>query len=486
MKPIISVVGNHGSPIPTLTKILWSNSTFVAGEHLNHNSTPPMPINLPGNAPYVFSFLNPLAADPKFRISLSNYTTVKPGDPGTSVFWVFDPTGPSWVQKGQPSPMNPPFNPYAFANIKYGASPYEVPYLVVADYDSANNNGGTLCLVSMSSTDAYARVASLGIANQTSGGYTYQAHVQDVHVDGDRIFALVIYSSILSTAPFNLQYIQSELREYALTGSGSNIAFTQVGATRALSKNAVSLVPYIDSVNSKKYLFAPCIGGMQNFGPLNNGAESSLSLFDITSAIGYEQKPYIGGVATGLHDFRGFAISSDGIAYILTGDYGTDGSMSCSLYQDTAANLIGKASGTIPRSLLIKSAVNTSAYFWALGICDNGYGEEYLAFAKGSNYDPTAIMAYDELHLLKVGQTWSDIGDTYNVIIPPNSVTGGVAGLTEETSGGFAINSMDISVLGGLSVRMKSAVRPPHAPKSPDEPTEEPSDEPTEEPSDKD
>ncbi|MDR1166289.1 MAG: hypothetical protein LBO66_10595 [Deltaproteobacteria bacterium] len=478
-KPLISILGNIGTyttTFPTLNKILWSNSTFVAGERLNYNSTPPMPINTPGNDPYVFSFLNPLAADPTFRISLSNYTTAKPGDPGTSVFWVFDPTGPSWVQKGQPSPMNPPFNPRAFANILYGDAPNQVPFLVVADYDSANNNGGTLCLVSMNSADVYARVTSLGIPNQTSGGYTYQAHVQDVLVLGSRIFVLVIFSNILSTAPANLQYIKSELREYALTTSGGNIAFSQVGSTRALSKNAVSLVPYIDSVNSKNYLFSPCIGGMQNYGTPNNGAEASLSLFEITAGISLESTPYIGGTATGLHDFRGFAISSDGIAYILTGDYAADYSMGWSLYQDTAANLIGKAPSTIPRSLLIKSDVNTSAYFWALGICDTGTGGEYLAFAKGSNYDLTDFVAYDELHLLEVGEAWSDGNNTENVIIPPNSTLGGVAGLTEETSGGFAINSMDISVAGGTTIQLKSAARPPQAPKSTEEPKEEPTD----------
>ncbi|MDR1045639.1 MAG: hypothetical protein LBP33_11060 [Candidatus Adiutrix sp.] len=462
-KPIISVVGtlgNYSSNIPTLSKILWSNSTFIADEYLDANSSPAMPISSASNAPYVFSFLDEAASQPQFRVSLSNYSYTL-GATGSSTYWVYDPTGTGWSLQGQPSPMNPPYNPYGFANITYSST----PYLVVGDYDSANNNGGTLCLVSMSGTGSYGTVASIGIANQTSGTYTYQAHVQDVYVAGSRIFALVIYSNILSTAPANLQYISSEVREYKLiTDANGNVAFDPVGSAVSISKNAVCLVPY--SSGSNNYLFIPCIGGMQNYGPPNNGADSSLSLVELTTTgIGPEAKPYIGGAASTLHDFRGMAIASDGTAYILTGDYAANTSMSWSLYKDNAATLIGKASGTIPLSFRIQSDVNTSAYFWALGICQGG-ADEYLAFAKGSVNNPSAYVAYDELHLLKVGQTWSPTNDANNVIIPSNSTTGGTAGLTQATANGFAINSMDISVPGGVPTPptpLRSAAPPARA-----------------------
>jgi hypothetical protein len=454
-KPIVSVVGNLGnyqSPSPILDKLIWSGSVvppaFVAAEQLSGAS---MPISAYGNAPYVNSFLNLAAAAPQFRVALSNYTYTL-GNPGTSQFWFYDPTGAGWLLKSGPTSFNPPFNPYALANIDFGGN----HYLVVADYDSASNNGGTLCLLSMSSADVYATVTALSIPNKTvtvdETTYTYQAHVQDIYVDDNRIFVLVIYSNIDSTVPPSLTYINSEVREYELALQGVNIVFSQVGDPVEIGKNAVSLVPYADG--NDKYLFIPAIGGMQSNGS-NNGADSGLYVIDVTSDMEEAQQAYIGGTYPTLHDFHGIAISTNGTAYILTGDYDVNYNMDWFLYQTTAANLVALADagspGTIPPALQIAGTKHYTAYFWSLGICSNGTNE-FLVFGKGGNTSSAASAnAHDEVHFLQVGATWSNTANAVNSIIPDTALNAGAP-----AGSGFAINSMDVSVPGG-TVRLKTA-----------------------------
>jgi hypothetical protein len=352
MKPDVTVTvnkGNYQTSIPSMTKLFVVNGVATAGEYLNAGSNPAMPVTGLNNAPCNKSFLNKASGQPRFRVCRSDYTYPTLGSTGSSVYYVYDPTGTGWVLKGQQSPMNPPFNPYAMVNIDHGES----HYLVVADYDSAGDVGGTLCLVDMDVNDNYCCVASLNIPNKTSGVHTYQARVQDVHVDGSRIFVLVIYYVIDTVGdeeiPPDLEYLSSEVREYGLTASGANIAFSQVGPSVDVGKNAVSLVPYAD--NGNKYLFMACIGGMQNYGS-NNGADSSLSYVDVTSGIGSEMKSYIGGATAGLHDFRSVAIAGDGTVYIMTGDDGAGYGMNWTLYKDTVANLLSRGAsgtpGTIP------------------------------------------------------------------------------------------------------------------------------------------
>jgi hypothetical protein len=414
---LISVFGNlrsYTSDRPAICKILSPGSIFVAGESPYANGNPPMPSVRFGNASDEFSFFNLAAIQPQFRVCPFKHATVKPGNPWTHAYCYLDANGIDRTHEGPTSLISPLFNPVAFAHIIYGDN----PFLVFGDYDSAYDNDGALCLARKTSICAYDRVASIGVPNQTSRDCTYEAKVRDIHVDGDRIFALVNYVNSHPRAPLCQRYIKSEVREYALTGGGANIAFNQVGQAIAVSKNAVSLVPY--SANSNKYLFIPCIGGVEHAGRPNNGAESSLSLLNVTSGVGAEAKPYIGGAASELRDLRGFAISSNGVAYILTGDFRRRGSFSWALYQDTAANLIDKASTTIPKTLRIKFAVDAEAHFWALGVCDDGAGAEYLAFAKGLITRLTDIVAYKELHFLKVGEAWSDANDAYNVIIAPD------------------------------------------------------------------
>jgi hypothetical protein len=416
-KPVISIIGNRGvytSDFQASGKILSPDATFEAGENLGSSGNQSMLAALSANAPYAFLFLRSAVTQPQFPISQSDYAISKLGGSGSFVYCPLGPTGAGWTQKGQP--MKQPFNPSVRDYIIYGG----VPYLVALDYDSANNNGCVLLLVSAWPPDANALVDFIGVPNQTSGGYTYQALARDILVDGDRVFALVNFINILPTAPFNSRYMKSEVREYALTGGGANIALSQVGQAIPVGKNAVCLVPF--SFGGDKYLFIPCLGGAERRGPSNNGAESGLSLLNVTSGLGAEAKPYIGGAASDLRDFRGVAISSNGAAYILAGDYGTDSRMRWSLYQDTAANLIGKASSTIPINLRVKFGVNASVNFWALGPRDDGAEAEYLAFDKGLVNPRLAIFSYDKLHPLKIGEAWSDANDSYNVIIAPNSV----------------------------------------------------------------
>ena len=458
-KPIVTVVGNLGyysSPNPVASKIIWDGAptppalpafTAPADEQLKN---PYMPITASGNAPYVFSFLNKKAAAPQFRVALSNYAF---GNPGSSQFWFYDPTGgpntgtspqAAWAQKSGPTAFNPPFNPYALANIDYNSN----SYLVVADYDSASNAGGTLCLLSMTSADVYAKVAALSIPNKIVSSNTYQAHVQDVYVAGSRIFALVIYSNTISSPPPNLAYINSEVREYNLTSSGSSTTFNLV-RTVEISKNGVSLIPYTSGNN--KYLFIPCIGGMQRYGN-NNGADSSLSMIQIASSsstvMSTERKSYIGGTYPNLHDFRGLAIATDGTAYILTGDYTSGFVMQWILYQTTAANLVALADATATGTIDaddIAAGTHGNAFFWSIGICSNSTNE-YLVFGKGTMPNPPS--AQDEVHFLQVGEDWNNNVDNYNFIVPHTA-------LSDNATSGFAINSMDISVPGGV-VRLKT------------------------------
>lgn len=148
-KPIITAVGNQGNyqaPGPVMSKIVWSNSTFTAPgtEQLKGNDLPSAITS--GSSPYVYSFINPDVVNaPQFRISLNNYTMGASGNPGSSNYWFYNATGTgsnAWVEKATAT-LNPPFNPNGMKNISYSGT----NYLVVADYDSTGNSGGTLCLV---------------------------------------------------------------------------------------------------------------------------------------------------------------------------------------------------------------------------------------------------------------------------------------------------------------------------------------------------
>ena len=489
-KPIVSAVGTRQryqqNPV-VLSKVTWANPYFIVPPSEQLKDTY-MPINVSTNAypaPYVYSFINEnAAANPKFRVALTDYHYVSPGgQPGDSQYWFYDPISPAavpyWLLKNSVTaiPNGLPLNPFAMANIEYDDN----PYLVVADFDSAGNAGGTLRLVSMTSADVYTTVASLPIISTYSG---FQAHVQDVYVDGERIFALIVNSTPVTSE----EYKNSELREYLISSTGGNLTFVQQGSTVTLSPNAVALVPY--TVNGQKYLFIPCIGGYQNsvdsgaIPPVtNNGANSSLSVVTITSTLGgTEKKAYVGSNA--LHDFRGIAIATNGTAYILTGDYytypqGTTpnfeyGYMQWKLYKTTATNLVTLAGNPSPGTIEASGSgatlvvppnptdkkINYMAYFWSIGICKNTAGADFLVFAKGANStvppdptytDLTTLYSHDELHFLKVDTAWSDTQNIDNSIIPDSVLNG--SGISAD---GFAINSIDISVDGG-GLRLKTA-----------------------------
>jgi hypothetical protein len=462
---------------------------FIAAERLDASTG--MPIPLPPdyvNAPYVFTFLNPLAADPKFRVFLTNYSYAL-GQTGSSDVWPYDPISTSqygWLLKPNPNPptpgqtyftFNPPFNFYDVVNVVHENN----PYLVVADYDSAGNVGGTLCLLGMAANDDYTTVAALNIANKISSGNTYQAHVQDVLVKDNRIFTLVNYSYISGMTPIKIDYLRSEVREYGLVTVGGDIQFNLVD-TVEISKNAVNLGIFFDGDNY--YLISPCIGGMQNFGN-SNGVNSSVSMVKILSAGGFDKtlgfngdgelQAYVGhATAVALHDFRSIAISSNGTAYLFMGDY-TDPSVdgfTFRAFQTTVSHLLynaatGKPDPNDPSKRLplnifddvssdlqyfIPEQTAATADFWAFAICKGDTGVEYLAWARGSHGTPSVYTAYDAVSFVQVGNPYSMFRTVTSA-----DLSG------QQQSDGFANNSMAVSVDGGTVVKLRSAVSPVRA-----------------------
>lgn len=492
-KPLISVVGNVGTydnPTAILNKLTWNSPAsfedpaFKVEDRLDETNGMPVIAAVEETlAPYVFSFLNKKANEPQFRVALTNYHYDDFGKPGNSNVWMYDPTGTGWVNKPKPGggdaffAFNPPANFYALANIDFEDN----NYLVAGDYDSPGMAGGTLCLLSMDATESYATVvAETADFAQKAGGYV--AHVQDVHVQGERIFVLVIFSKISgSGSATTYDYAKSEVREYKLGKSASSIVFQRVD-TVEISKNAVSLTYH--EVGGTAYLFVPCIGGMQKFGS-GNGQNSSISLVKVESAGGFdktagfenngEMRALVGvDGSVAYHDFRSIAIASDGHVYFLCGDYTSDrNGLTFEVYDTTADHLVsngtnGDTSGgqavpytiatdfDLPMYEYIQTQTATSAFFWALGICKGPDGSEHLIFAKGSVYAPMDYVGHDVISFVPVGEPWIDshtIGH-YETGDEINAFTG------KANSRGFAINSIDISVPGGETIRLRAAAPP--------------------------
>ena len=441
---IISVVGNIGdyqTQNVVLSKITWSNAenafTVPAAGQLTVGAG--MPIAGGSPSPYVFSFLNQAASGSQLRVALTNYTYT-PGEAGVSDSWFYEPSGDGWELKGQAGPVNMPGNTRKITNISYNGD----PYLLAADYDSDNNEGGTLWLLSVDEHDNYSKVTTLPIPNNGD----YQAHVEDVYVDDSRIYILVTYMDVSS-----YEYMNSELRQYKLTGDGGDISFEQVGLDVSLGENAVKLVPYTSG--SDKYLFIPCIGGGYKGGD-NNGEKSSLSMVNITqdiSRLTVERKSYVGGAYSAsdpLYDFRDIAIAANGTAYILTYGYDSNWSTEWMLYQTTAANLVSMAT-SVPNvtvtynAALVKTDKSYSGYFWSIGICSNGT-DEYLAFVKGAGAS-SADTSRDEVHFLKVGAIWSDYDNSGNSIVSTDVLNAGAGA-------GFAVSAIAISMPGGATTTL--------------------------------
>ena len=443
---IISVVGNVGgyqTQNVVLNKIIWSDSVgaFTVSAQLPTGAG--LPISSSAPSPYVFSFFNQAASGAQPRVALTDYTYTL-GAAGASDFWFYDPTGEGWELKGHAGPDDMPRNAGKIANIRYN----DTPYLVAADYDSLNNEGGTLWLLSMDEYDNYAKVKSLSIPNKGD----YQAHVVDVFVDGSRIFILLAYFNI-GEIGYEQAYMKSELRQYKLTGAGAGIAFEQVGAAVFLGENAGKLVPYTSG--SDKYLFIPCRGGSYSGGGDNNGENSSISMVNITQDISLsttERKAYVGGAYSAsapLYDFQDIAIASNGTTYVLTQGYDVDWNAEWMLYQTTAENLVSLANA-VPNitinnfnnndAFLIRTDKNFNGYFWAIGICSNG-ADEYMVFAKSAGASSASANG-DELHFLKVGAAWSDYANSANSIISTDVLNAGAGGE------GFGINSIAILPVG--------------------------------------
>jgi len=439
-KPLISIVGSPGNyqsgNRPALIKIIWSGMDFTAPvtERLEGAA---MPIGASGNAARAFSFINRAAAGAQFRVALADYVC-NDGCPGGSRYWFYDPTGIGWSRKNyyDTMPNSLPFNTGALSNIEHGGN----YYLAAADYDSADNNGGTLRLISLTADDAYATAASLTIPNKTVDGNAFQARVQDVYVDGNRIFALVIYYDDC------LNYLKSEVREYQLTGFG-HVTFSLTGIVET-GKNAAGFVPYTSG--NSRYLFIPCVGGTRKAGG-DNGADSYLGMIDVTSDINpatVEKKAYVGGTYPAFRDILGLAIATNGTAYILTGGYvfkNGNPAMSWTLYQTTVTDLAALVNvgntGVIPATLGIAGGTHYNAFFWAIGICSNGK-DEYLVFGKGSAESASPV-ARDELRFMKVGAAWSSVTPGDNFVITADTLNGG-----SDATQGFALSSMDISAPG--------------------------------------
>jgi hypothetical protein len=501
-KPLVTIAGYRGdgtSLVATATKLLWNSPTsvsvpaFIAGERLD--GTNGMPVTRPtlGDplAPYVFSLVNPAAADPKFRTLLVGYDYTL-GITGSSKVWLYDTVTGTWTLKPNPAggdffAFNPPFNFYAVGTITFNNS----PFLVVADYDSAGNVGGTLALLSMTvngSAESYATVAALAggtdFPAKSVGGYSYQAHLQDVHVlGGTRIIAQVIYSD--NNAPVASRYIKSEIREYRLVLKNGAPAFELVD-TVEISKNAVHLAHF--RLSDVDYMFSPCIGGYQNQGS-GNGADSSISIVKLQSNGGFdhtagfegngEMRALVGVPGSVAYlDFRSVAIASNGTLYFLCGNYTSSGGMTFAVYDTTASHLVtngntgnntpsGKVPYTIPTdfglpaSAYIQRQTATSAFFWALAIVTGPDGSEHLLFAKGSRNSSTDTVGHDVVSFVPVGQPWilsHTIGNHADGTVI-NEFTG------EANSYGFTINSLDISVPGGDTVRVRAAAAPDAAAK---------------------
>jgi hypothetical protein len=104
---------------------------------------------------------------------------------------------------------------------------------------------------------------------------------------------------------------------------------------------------------------------------------------------------------------------------------------------------------------LVKSDKQSSAYFWSIGICLGGDDNHYLVFTKGAQYDPADYTAHDEIHLLRVGATWSDTANAANFIISDADLND-----TGNPDDGFAINGVAVTVFGGDTLQMKTAHNP--------------------------
>jgi hypothetical protein len=442
-------VGGYQNQQAVFNKFEWNGTAFVLAVQLKPNSGLP-DVGL-DPALYCFTYLNKAANAPQFRSAMSAYSYAAPGQPGTSKFWIYEAASAGLTLKTPQAGIsfNPPFNPRNLANVDFVETDENndetvTHLLVYADYDSLNNIGGTIGLLGMDASDNYTSVFSQDIPSGVAG---YQQHAQDVFVKGNRIFTLFIVSD--STA---MTYQNSQIREYKVERIGGNIQLTQVGNTVTLSANAQKLVYWQQGAN--EYLFVPCIGGMQHIDGTDNGANSSLSMVDITSGLGSEQKSYVGKANdSDFYDFRDITIASDGSAYILTGDYNASAEMYWKLYMTTASALITLANtgspGNISNRLLVKDDHHANAYFWAIGICKAGT-DEYLIFGKGSAIGTTAY-SMDEVHVLRVGGSWSDTADADNAIFSPAALGG-------ETS--FAINCIAISVPGGEISLLRSAGPP--------------------------
>ena len=500
-KSLFTVLGYRGdgeSYYAIANKGMWNSPTsvsdpaFVLSDRLDGNNG--MPISRPTLddplAPYVFSFINEKAAAPQFRNALTSYTySLKLT--GSSKVWMYDSTN-GWGQKPNPSgtdpffAFNPPYNFYSIGNIDFNGD----NFLVAADYDSTNNAGGTLALLSMS-VDSETGAESYGVVTTLSGppdfprkvvgDYTYQAHVQDALVLGPRIIVDVNYMAVTDDptviVPPEYMYIRGEIREYALELSGGKPTFSLVD-TLGNSKNSVHLLHH--QVDSVDYIFSANIGGYQNE-DVGNGADSSISIFKLANTgfdhdAGFdgtgEMRALVGVPGSYVYpDFRGIAIASNGTAYFLCGNYTSNNGMTFVVYQTTAEHLVSNGETgntsydppvpyTIPTDYdlgrpYIQRQTATSAYYWALAIVVGPDGSEHLLFAKGSVNAPMDFVGHDVLSFVPVGEPWINshtIGH-HTVGTEINEFTG----LTDSL--GFTINSLDISVPGGV-VHMKPAPAP--------------------------
>ena len=464
-KPLITVAGNLGNYTggPNLAKIIYdSTNGFTAGEYLSATPPPTTPPTIPNSVipagvttPYVFSFLNKMvpATANQFRVALSNYALLSnlPGI-GESTYWFYDAVGDAnnaWVLMGTGAQaLTPPRNPHGLVNAPFGDE-----YLLVADYDSDGgaNATGNVTVLSMDASDTYSVAGHYDFPTNGS----YQAHCQDIQVVGGRIFALVIYSYTASTSPIVMNYDSSVVYELALDSSGPAVTLKSLGSV-ALDKNAVQIVPF--TFNSTLYLFAPCIGGMQNYGS-GNAANSSLAVINAGGTLsGTAQRAFIGTNNPSSLDFRGLAISSDGTAaFILVGNYDASYNMGWQVHKSSVAVLVANA-GITPTPTLNSpfpwgSGSNGAGYFWALGTCrvnDNSSGDEYLVFARGTALSNAAI-ALDAVYLAPVASASIPLTPT----IKPEDLNAGAG-----AAAGFAINSMAISVPGGVVTALRAALPP--------------------------
>jgi hypothetical protein len=481
MKPFITVAAVKDTfSVAFLIKILFDMASipiFTAAELLDPIPVPTSPAT-PSTAPYVNSFTNfAVALGASNRLMLSEYFYTY-GRPGTSRFWVYDPTVQGWslvFSDADGSVLTLPRNPQNVVNLALDSTDAaSLPYLLASDWDSDNGTLATsnVTLLGMDAHDLYTLISHLDYVYPDDPSYV--AHCQDVVVTKDQAGNKRVFALYLVNDPNYTSYMSSVLVEVLVTPSTSGPPTLSFGQFRDdLGANARQIVPYV--VGGTLQLFVPCIGGPIGTADQGNLGLSVLQAVDASAPIlGKPQTLLTGADSTSGtsvvagQDISGLAISSTGNAYVLTTLYANSSDLRSKLYSTTVAALLQGRGTPIADWTPAKSTFARNSYFAAVA-CGrpDGAASDYFAYVYGTR--PTTyqdILPADEMVIWQDGQA---IGS--GTVITTAQLTG-------NTSNDVTLNSMAISVAGGLRPRnVKSAhagsIGAPTPPSGGGEPDEE-------------